>query len=561
MNIKEYLDILKDLWTPTNASKIRMSISNALEMMGNNLKENIDRQDNVENQFQDVLDETTGKDVINGPEIIAARNGETNLKARLDKEKNEVAAQLDHTDNKLNLKGWELQNKKRKIKPMVTFVDDDAYRQVLTHLKPLSQQYDIPFVVAAISGRVEKEVSYSLNADELRHLQNDLGWEISSHTVNHYHLGELSDEEQEFELRKSKETLEAMGLNISTICYPYGSLNDKTHEFVRKYYRAGRTTDFRNRMNLTPTETYDLLVTPLGSWFDKWSGSPFPTNSLEFYKYQVDKAIEQKAWLIFMTHVGGNDQHDETQQQYLEETIKYVLEKNLDVVTLDQGMDLRGNLIDVGRYQRRDLSHEHFVVGADGSYSGSHLQNIFKYMRTGNMTGELKPSDFPIGQRLISRIGFGVSSEYYPDAHGGKLITDTTAQLLPMNDHMGYTFQEFSVRGKPDVWTRYALTEEEWSDWTRTDSQIHLMEINSATTDTVATSFPNRKISYCRISPNNTTAFPGGNGGVLTTNRIVGSLYDVYQEYEKTAWPNDRYKRTWDQSSNSWYGWKKYVFE
>lgn len=94
MNIKEYLDILKDLWTPTNASKIRMSISNALEMMGNNLKENIDRQDNVENQFQDVLDETTGKDIINGPEIIAARNGEANLKTRLDKEKNEVTAQL-----------------------------------------------------------------------------------------------------------------------------------------------------------------------------------------------------------------------------------------------------------------------------------------------------------------------------------------------------------------------------------------------------------------------------------------------------------------------------------
>ena len=291
----------------------------------------------------------------------------------------DVTTQLAHTDNKLNLKGWELQNKKRKIKPMVTFVDDDAYRQVLTHLKPLSQQYDIPFVIAAISGRVENEVSYSLNADELRHLQNDLGWEISSHTVNHYNLGGLSDEVQEFELRQSKETLEAMGLNISTICYPYGGLNDKTHEFVRKYYRAGRTTDFRNQMNLTPIETYDLLVTPIGSWFDTWSGSPLPTDSLEFYKYQVDKAIEQKAWLIFMTHVGGNDQHDETQQHYLEETIKYVLEKNLDVVTLDQGMDLRGNLIDVGRYQRRDLSHEHFVVGADGSYSGSHLQNIFKY--------------------------------------------------------------------------------------------------------------------------------------------------------------------------------------
>lgn len=67
---------------------------------------------------------------------------------------------------------------------MVTLVDDDANRKVLTHLKPLSQQYDIPFVIGAISRRVEKEVSYSINADELQYLQNDLGWEFFTHTVN-----------------------------------------------------------------------------------------------------------------------------------------------------------------------------------------------------------------------------------------------------------------------------------------------------------------------------------------------------------------------------------------
>lgn len=52
------------------------------------------RQDTVETQFNNVQQEITNKDVVSAPEIIAARNGEVNLKARLDKEQQEVNAQL-----------------------------------------------------------------------------------------------------------------------------------------------------------------------------------------------------------------------------------------------------------------------------------------------------------------------------------------------------------------------------------------------------------------------------------------------------------------------------------
>lgn len=45
-------------------------------------------------QFQSVLDETTGKDVISGPEVILARNGKSNLKTRLDEDHAQVTAQL-----------------------------------------------------------------------------------------------------------------------------------------------------------------------------------------------------------------------------------------------------------------------------------------------------------------------------------------------------------------------------------------------------------------------------------------------------------------------------------
>lgn len=74
--------------------QVRESLASGLEAMSSDVVENKNRQDEVETQFQDVIENTTGKDVISAPEIIAARNGESNLKARLDKENQEVTAQL-----------------------------------------------------------------------------------------------------------------------------------------------------------------------------------------------------------------------------------------------------------------------------------------------------------------------------------------------------------------------------------------------------------------------------------------------------------------------------------
>ena len=56
------------------------------------------RQTFVENQFSIINQELTDKDVISAPEIIAARNGETTLNDRLDKEHQEVTAQLAQTE-------------------------------------------------------------------------------------------------------------------------------------------------------------------------------------------------------------------------------------------------------------------------------------------------------------------------------------------------------------------------------------------------------------------------------------------------------------------------------
>lgn len=58
------------------------------------------RQASLEDQFQDVIDGTTGKDVISAPEIIAARNGEPNLDTRLTKKEQEF--EIEMAQNMLN---------------------------------------------------------------------------------------------------------------------------------------------------------------------------------------------------------------------------------------------------------------------------------------------------------------------------------------------------------------------------------------------------------------------------------------------------------------------------
>src|SRR5690606_5865799 len=78
---------------------VREALASGLEAMSEDVEETKNRQDNVESQFQSVLDETTGKDVISAPEVIAARVGADgtqypNLKQRLDSEHDKITAQL-----------------------------------------------------------------------------------------------------------------------------------------------------------------------------------------------------------------------------------------------------------------------------------------------------------------------------------------------------------------------------------------------------------------------------------------------------------------------------------
>lgn len=99
-NIKKKAD---DIRNKIYGKEVREGLASGLEEMSSDVVDTVSRQGNVESQFQDVIENTTDKDVISAPEIIAARNGESNLKARLDKENQEVTAQLAQTKRQVGV--------------------------------------------------------------------------------------------------------------------------------------------------------------------------------------------------------------------------------------------------------------------------------------------------------------------------------------------------------------------------------------------------------------------------------------------------------------------------
>lgn len=100
----EVSDLVNKIKTEQSANKMRGYIADGLKSTNEKAVNTDGRQDvlrsdfvSLGNQFKDVIDSTTGKDVISAPEIIAARSGEIDLNARLTKNEQEVTAQLAQT--------------------------------------------------------------------------------------------------------------------------------------------------------------------------------------------------------------------------------------------------------------------------------------------------------------------------------------------------------------------------------------------------------------------------------------------------------------------------------
>ncbi|MEA3208003.1 MAG: hypothetical protein QOE70_1060 [Chthoniobacter sp.] len=136
---------------------------------------------------------------------------------------------------------------------LITF--DDAYRSVLLQALPVLREFGFPAVMFVPTDYVGLG-SHSFDAnssepdeplctwDELRALAAG-GFSIQSHSASHPTFSEMTSGQQEVEIVRSKDLIEAeIGAPVRAFCFPYGDAGAAPHELWPLLERAGYQAAF-----------------------------------------------------------------------------------------------------------------------------------------------------------------------------------------------------------------------------------------------------------------------------------------------------------------------------
>lgn len=412
-------------------------------------------------------------------EIIDARGGESNLRVRLDKTTAQLAdiTVQPYSRNAKNVPG-----------ARVTFYFDDGNIKELSHVLPIATTEGI---VLNIGVFFKDYLNAARITDpQIKELQNIHGWEIDSHTYNHYGLTELTETEIDDQLRLNKEWLNGLGIPADNIMYPRGYRDKRVTAISRKYHRAGLGS--QQAINTQPLDTYDIKRITMD------------TGDTAIWKQKVDEAILQNGWIVFYGHSGT---WDDARFTMFQELIQYVKAKSVPIVTVTQALDVLENKIDVGD---SELGNG-FKVGSDGSIDASniaiHYERAFPDLQNRSIVDYRK--------NKITVMAFNSSSNTnIPFSSGSGTLQ--TYRLFPLDDTMSYQiFSGFNGDTYKRTWN---LALKKWNDWI---DQQPVAFVKGVDVNSPRGSFPPLKISYSSFLSADNSGFPVGNGmGVLETNRI-----------------------------------------
>ena len=360
-----------------------------------------------------------------------------------------------------------------------TFIDDDGSTEVMNKLKPLSEQYNIPFVIALIGNRIEKGTGISV--EQALSLQNDLGWEIASHEYDHIALDEVTDPEKVlYEIKYSQEYLRSFGMDVQNIVYPFGRINKEIIDLSARFYNCGVSTS--NGTNTPPVRTFALkrIAFPHNS----------ANNSLQWYKNIVDTAKENNEWIIWMLHC-GTAEHDAVNQQILSDLIAYIQSQEIETVTLQDGLEIYGNAV--------SINDEQYYIGADGKNNMINYEVLNTNQITGieEITPQMKPNEFEKSKTFVNHINTAASREGTPNNKSGALTTILTAVSQ-------FSYQTFMTDDR--FYVRYSnASGTDWGDWIeysvkKKDVEMELKKISIPASSTLEPTFYNSEISVSDIN-------------------------------------------------------------
>jgi len=235
-------------------------------------------------------------------------------------------------DNHVNIgKEINIQHDSLKLtrRPFVTIVFDDVNETDYTLAFPVFAANTVSAVCAIIPSKVGNVNKLSWNQIGIL---ADTGWEMASHSYNHYRLDTCSEALVIEEMERSRDTIEAHGIQCNNFVWPYNAHNSRVRALAARYFRCARAGAAGGFVYEIP-QTYGLRSVNLDGICD----------SLTSFLNYVDDIFTQERWLIYHLHA-----IDSCDADSLDSLIKYIKSKPISIVTLDQAWDSIGNVIEYG---------------------------------------------------------------------------------------------------------------------------------------------------------------------------------------------------------------------
>lgn len=478
--------------------------------------------DNADSKAQE-LEQRVNQAIASGTidlEVKDARGGFDSLRERLDKEFNEVSAQLAQTEIEIKKNKASTRNIGN-LQTMVTFIDDDGYDGVLDILKPMFTSRGVPCVIALKGDSVILQTEEK--REQLRDLQNNYGWEMASHTMTHIRLNEATDKEIEEDCINFLNLMHEYGLNVETIVYPWGEKGNTA--VISKYYRAGFVTSNGVNNGIT-LDDYNIGREILGN---------SPSRDLQFFKDMIDSIEGKPRWLVFMTHVSD----PATDVQQIEDVLDYVISKNIPIVTASEGLRHYGSLVSSQtNYPSHHIDYKYTRIKPNGYIDTN------RYLMNSVGDGISDRSD-----KLPSEFEVGTTTQIFSSRNRGDLPTTGTMITIKPISTNGYAKQlllgtESTTNAQPAVYYRTSLsTDDSWGRWLPLSGIIY----ETVTEDTPISEFPMGE------SIKQVTGWSLGNGTIKVIRPTSSPGYSRMFFYSAT---NDRIYTRRDIPSG-WTDWKE----
>ena len=133
---------------------------------------------------------------------------------------------------------------KDKLNVAITF--DDGYENNYSIASKKLAEYDIPFTIFLTTYFMKNRFNSFLNWNQIKKMKESMNVTFGSHSVNHWNLTMLGQDELVYELSKSKRMIEdKLNDKIDFLAYPGGGFNDNVIKIAKD---VGYSAAFKDRI-------------------------------------------------------------------------------------------------------------------------------------------------------------------------------------------------------------------------------------------------------------------------------------------------------------------------